>query len=91
MWPALTVVAVALTYLRATSGSLFPSLAAHVTFNAYSVFAVAIGAADVTAPTKIPLVPTLCGWALTAAGMFAVRYVASRAAEARRGRAEDAE
>lgn len=91
MWPALTVVAIAITYLRAASGSLFPSIAAHVTFNAMSVFAVTVGASDIGAPTKIPLLPTLCGWALTALGMFAVRYVAFRAPEARRGRAEDAE
>lgn len=91
MWPALVVVAAALTYLRAASGSLFPSLAAHVAFNAFSVLSVATGGAAVTAPTKIPLLPTLCGWGLTAALMFAVRYVASRAKDARRGRAEDAE
>jgi membrane protease YdiL (CAAX protease family) len=91
MWPALTVVAAAMTYLRAVSGSLFPSLATHVAFNAFSVLSVAIGGVDPTAATKIGLLPTACGWAVTAALMFAVRYVALRASVARRGRAEDAE
>ena len=90
-WPALAVVAVAMTYLRAASGSLFPSLATHVTFNAFSVLSIAIGGVDPTAPTKISLLPTACGWVVTAALMFAVRYVALRAGAARRGRAEDAE
>jgi membrane protease YdiL (CAAX protease family) len=90
-WPALTVVAVAMTYLRAASGSLFPSLATHVAFNAFSVLAVAIGLADPAAPPKIGLLPTACGSVVTAALIFAVRYVAVRAGAARRGRAEDAE
>lgn len=91
MWPALTAVAVVMTYVRAASGSLLPSLATHVTFNAATVVLSVLGVADVAAPTKIPLVPTVCGWAVTALLMIAVRYVASRAQAARRGRAEDAE
>lgn len=90
-WPALTIVAVSMTYLRAVSGSLFPSLATHVAFNAFSVVAIAVGGVDPTAATKIALLPTACGWVVTAALMFAVRYVALRASAARRGRAEDAE
>jgi membrane protease YdiL (CAAX protease family) len=90
-WPALSVVAVAMTYLRAVSGSLFPSLATHVTFNAVSVLSIAVGGIDPSEPTKIALLPTACGWIVTIALMFAVRYVAVRAAAARRGRAEDAE
>jgi membrane protease YdiL (CAAX protease family) len=90
-WPALAIVAAAMTYLRAVSGSLFPSLATHVAFNAFSVLSIAIGGVDLTAPTKIGLLPTVCGWVVTAALMFAVRYVAVRASAARRGRAEDAE
>jgi membrane protease YdiL (CAAX protease family) len=91
MWPALTVVAIAMTQLRAESGSLLPSLATHVTFNAATVVSSVVGGVDTTAPTKISLLPTVCGWGLTVALMFAVRYVAVRAKAARRGRAEDAE
>jgi len=90
MWPALTVVALALTYLRAASGSLFPSLAAHVAFNAFSVLSLVRSGVEIQT-TKIPLFPTLCGWALTAIFLFGIRYVAFRAQAARRGRAEDAE
>jgi len=91
MWPALTIVSITLTYIRATSGSLLPSLASHVAFNSFSVLSIAVGGAELSEPTKIPLVPTLCGWVVTAALLFAVRYFALRAALARRGRAEDAE
>jgi membrane protease YdiL (CAAX protease family) len=90
-WPALTVVAVAMTYLRAASGSLFPALATHVTFNAFSVLSIAVAGVDPTAVTKISVLPTACGSVVTAALIFAVRYVALRAGAARRGRAEDAE
>lgn len=90
-WPALAVVAAAMTYLRAVSGSLFPSLATHVAFNALSVLSIAAWGVDPAAPTKIALLPTVCGWIVTVALIFAVRYVSLRAGAARRGRAEDAE
>lgn len=89
-WPALSVVAVAITYVRAISGSLLPALALHVAFNAVTVLAFATGAAAL-GPSKIELIPTVIGCMATAVLLFAVQYVASRAAVARRGRAEDRE
>jgi hypothetical protein len=91
LWPALSVVALAMTHLRAVSGSLLPSLALHVAFNAVTVLALITGEASVTRPPRIEVVPALAGWIATFVLMFGVQYVASRAEDARRGRAEDAE
>lgn len=91
MWPALAVVALVLSYLRAVSGSLLPSLAMHVTFNAVTELAIVTGHAPVTGPAKIEVLPTAVGCAATAGLVLGVKYVAARAAVARRGRAEDAQ
>lgn len=91
MWPALVVVALVLSYLRAVSGSLLPPLAMHVAFNATTELAVATGQAAVTGPPEVEVLPTVVGWLVTLALVLTVRYVASRAPLARRGRAEDAE
>lgn len=91
MWPALTVVALVMSYLRAASGSLLPSLAMHVSFNAATVLAVATGQVPPPGPPKIEPIAAALGWGSTLGLVFAVRYVALRAREARRGRAEDAE
>jgi uncharacterized protein len=89
-WPALSVVAIAITYLRAASGSLLPSLALHVAFNTVTVLAFATGAATL-GPSKIEPIPAIGGSIATVGLLFAVEYVASHAAIARRGRAEDRE
>jgi len=90
-WPALAVVAVVLAQLRAVSGSLLPSLAMHVVFNAVTVLAFFTGQVSVSEPRSIDRVPTIVGSILTIALLFAVQSVASRAKLARRGRAEDAQ
>jgi membrane protease YdiL (CAAX protease family) len=90
-WPALAVVAIVLSLLRGWSGSLLPSLAMHVVFNAATVLAFFTGQAAITEPRAIERVPTFAGAAVTLALLIAVQYVASRAKVARRGRAEDAQ
>jgi membrane protease YdiL (CAAX protease family) len=90
-WPALLVVAVVLTYLRAASGSLLPSLAMHVAFNAVTVLAFFAGEVPPDKPMITDLLPTLVGFAATLILMFAVGRISSRVEEARLGRAEDAE
>lgn len=89
-WPALALVAFAITYVRAVSGSLLPALALHVSFNGVTVLAFAGGAPALGLP-RIEPIPVAIG-SLAAAGLIlTVRYVAMHAAVARRGRAEDVE
>jgi membrane protease YdiL (CAAX protease family) len=89
-WPALAVVSIALTWVRAVTGSLLPGLALHVAFNASTVLAFAMGEAA-TEIQKIELIPTISGFAATAVLVFSIQYVAAHAKAARRGRAEDVE
>lgn len=88
-WPALAVVAVVMTHLRAVSGSLLPCLVMHVAFNAVTVLAFFTGDVSPAEAPRIDLLPTAVGSFATLALMFGVQYVASRTAESRRGRAED--
>lgn len=90
-WPALAVVALVLSHLRAVSGSVLPGLAMHVAFNAVTVLAVFAGEGRTTMPERIDLLPALLGAAATVALSLAVHHVASRAPGVRRGRAEDAQ
>lgn len=90
-WPALAVVAVVLTQLRVASGSLLPSLVMHVAFNAVTVLAFFTGQVAFDRPPALEIVPAVSGVFVTAVLMVIVHLVASRAADARRGRAEDAE
>lgn len=90
-WPALAIVALVLTHLRAASGSLLPSLAMHVAFNAVTVLAFFTGQVSVEHLPTIDVVPAVTGGIVTCALMLAVQFVAMRAEDARRGRAEDAE
>ena len=90
-WPALAVVALAMTHLRAASGSLLPSLAMHVAFNAVTVLAFFTGQVSIGHPPTLDVVPALAGSLVTVGLMLAVQFVAMRAEDARRGRAEDAE
>jgi membrane protease YdiL (CAAX protease family) len=91
MWPALAVVALVLTQLRVASGSLLPSLAMHVAFNATTVLAFFTGQVPLDRPPAPDLWPALAGGLVTILLMLVVRFVAARADDARRGRAEDAE
>jgi membrane protease YdiL (CAAX protease family) len=90
-WPALAVVAIVLTQLRATSGSLLPSLAMHVAFNAVTVLAFFTGQTSTSKPPTLEVMPAVIGAIATGALMLAVQVVATRTEDARRGRAEDAE
>jgi len=89
-WPALVVVAIVLSHLRAASGSLLPSLAMHVAFNAVTVLAFFIRPGSTTADSMGTL-PGVVGSVATAVLMLSVQAVASRADAARVGRLEDAE
>jgi membrane protease YdiL (CAAX protease family) len=87
-WPALLLVSAALSCLRAASGSLLPSLALHVTFNAAGVLALVLGAASPTRPLNVSWAATVASWvAACLILMLAVR--AAEAPEAVRARAED--
>jgi membrane protease YdiL (CAAX protease family) len=90
-WPALGVVALVMTHLRAASGSLLPSLAMHVAFNAVTVLAFFSGQISLGHPPTLDVVPAVAGALVTGGLMLAVQFVAMRAEDARRGRAEDAE
>lgn len=87
-WPALLLVSAALSFLRVVSGSLLPSLALHVTFNAAGVLALALGAASATRPLEVPLVVTAMNW-LTACVILAFAVRTGDRPEAVRARAED--
>ena len=87
-WPALALVSAALSFLRVASGSLLPSLALHVTFNAAGVLALALGAASATRPLEVPMVVTAMNW-LTACVILAFAVRASDHPAAARARAED--
>jgi membrane protease YdiL (CAAX protease family) len=89
-WPALAVVALIMTHLRVVSGSLLPSLVMHVAFNAVTVLAFFTGQVSLDRPPTLELWPTLGGAVATLVVMFAVQLIATRSADARRGRAEDA-
>jgi len=88
-WLALSVVAVALAQLRATSGSLLPCVALHVAFNAVTVAAHVSGVSTPWQPMRLGLPLIIVGWAATAALVLAVQRVASRSPEAAAARAED--
>lgn len=87
-WPALVVVAAALSYLRLASGSLLPCLGLHVAFNAAGVLALVTGAASVTRPLEIGLVPLLASW-LAAGLLVGLLARLSQNPEALRARAAD--
>ncbi len=88
-WPALIVVAFALTYLRAASGSLLPSLAMHVVFNAVSVLAFFLGDVSPAKGRSLSVTQGVLGTLGTVAVLLVVRFVANRAPSAQLARAED--
>jgi membrane protease YdiL (CAAX protease family) len=88
-WLPLSVVAVALGQLRATSGSLLPCLALHVGFNAVTVAAHVSGVSTPWQPMRLGVPLILAGWAATAGLVVAVQRVAAQSREAAAARDED--
>jgi membrane protease YdiL (CAAX protease family) len=87
-WPALAIVAAALSCLRLTSGSLLPCLALHVAFNATGVLALVTGAASATRP--LDMGPILLSSSWLATGLLIVWLMRIfRNPGAYRARAED--
>ncbi|HEX3597069.1 MAG TPA: CPBP family intramembrane glutamic endopeptidase, partial [Polyangiaceae bacterium] len=74
-WPALAVVALVMTHLRVVSGSLLPSLAMHVAFNAVTVLAFFTGQVALDHPPVVEIWPAMGGIAATLVVMFAVQFV----------------
>jgi membrane protease YdiL (CAAX protease family) len=88
-WPALTIVALILSHLRAVGGSLLPSLAMHVAFNAVTVLA--FFRSDARASSQsLGLVPVIVGTVATMMLVLIVQGVSFRVEAARAGRVEDA-
>ena len=87
-WPALFVVAAVLSTLRLAGGSLLPCLGLHVAFNATGVLALVTGAASVTRPLAVGVLPLLASW-LLAAGLLLWLVRLSQNPEALRARAAD--
>jgi len=89
-WLPLVAVSAVMTHLRAMSGSLLPPLATHVAFNAVTVLGIFTGPPPVAEVTPIDPAPAIAGSGVTLLLAGAVHYLARRAPEARRARAEDA-
>lgn len=89
-WLPLTVVAFALGYLRAVSGSLLPCLALHVGFNTVTIVGILTGVSTVTRPMHIGPGLAIAGWGATLGLLYVVQLVASRSPEAEQARLEDA-
>lgn len=89
-WLPLLVVAFALGYLRAVSGSLLPCLALHVGFNTVTVVGILTGVSTVTRPMHVGPALAFVGWAATLLLLYAVQVVATRSPEAEQARLEDA-
>jgi uncharacterized protein len=87
-WPALLLIAAALSYLRAVSGSLLPALGLHVTFNATGVLALVLGAASPTRPLNVSWAATTASW-LAAISILVLVVRAAESHEAARAREED--
>jgi membrane protease YdiL (CAAX protease family) len=87
-WPALTIVAAVLSWLRLVAGSLLPCLGLHVAFNAAGVLALVTGAASPTRPLEVPMLPLVGSW-LGAGVLLGLSTRLRQNPEALRARAED--
>jgi membrane protease YdiL (CAAX protease family) len=87
-WPALTMVAAALSLLRALGGSLLPCLGLHVAFNSAGVLALVTGKASVTSPLEVPIGVVASSWLAVALLVLLVQRLAT-APEVARARAQD--
>ena len=86
-WVAILLVAAILGLLRATSGSLWPSLAAHVGFNAVTIVGVIVAWKTKTDGVELTLQQELAGSGLLVAALVAfvaLARVASSTNAARR-------
>lgn len=85
-WPAILVLALVLSTLRARSGSLWPVFLAHAGFNAsqLGVFWAARGDS-----IEVPLVYEIGGWVLSAALLVAALLVGQRSSAAQEARRMD--
>jgi membrane protease YdiL (CAAX protease family) len=89
-WLPLAAVSIAMTHLRAMTGSLLPPLATHMTFNAVTVLGVSTAPVHEIEVPPLEVLPALVGTSVTLLLMGLVHYVSRRAPTARRARAEDA-
>lgn len=83
LWIPLLVVAAALTHLRWASGSLWPCVALHASFNGLTLLAVFSGNAPKTPAPDMSLEVVLSGWILAAALWWLTHVLARRARAAR--------
>jgi membrane protease YdiL (CAAX protease family) len=87
-WPALVVVASALSLLRALGGSLLPCVALHVAFNTVGVLALVTHAASAMSPLDASLPLVLSSWFVAGVLMFALMRLSDHDLTAR-ARSED--
>lgn len=88
IWLSLACVAAILSYLRAVSGSVMPSLAVHVTFNSITLGLAAAGTWD----PKRPALGTwwlVSGWVISVVLLLLVARVSQRSRRAESARLED--
>ncbi len=90
-WLPFVVVSGVMTHLRAVSGSVLPSLALHVSFNAVTIAASLTGVSNPLSPSWLPVPVIAAGWMVSLGLVFAVQYVSQRSPEAEQARAEDAD
>ena len=90
-WLPFLFVSAAITHLRAASGSMLPSLALHVSFNAVTIAAALTGVSTPAAPALLPIPVIIAGWLVSLGLVLAVQYVSLRSPEAERARTEDAD
>lgn len=88
LWLPLAAVAAVLSLLRAVSGSVLPGFALHLGFNAVSLAVIVLGVTPVDRRLSLPWQFSLLGWALSAALVVWVFYLA-KTSEADLARAED--
>jgi membrane protease YdiL (CAAX protease family) len=78
LWLPLSIVAVALSHLRYLSGSLWPCLALHASFNALTLLAVFSGQVPRTAAPQMSFSVTIFGWVAAVALWWLVYRLATR-------------
>lgn len=79
LWIPLLIVAAALTHLRWTSGSLWPGVALHASFNGLTLLAVFSGMAPETPTPNMSLKVVISGWVLAGASWWVSHRLAQRA------------
>lgn len=87
-WPSLVAVAALMSFLRAASGSLLPSIGFHVAFNAAGLWALVSGASRVGEPFEASIAGLL-GSVAGAAVCLALLVGLARSEPSRQARAQD--